>query len=79
MTAMEFVRSNIIQFSALAFLAMIAVEQIAIRLFHRRGKTPLKDSGVSIPLPQSDVTLRDSDGLRRLTEALSGRGGSAAI
>jgi small-conductance mechanosensitive channel len=39
----------------------------------------LKDSGVSIPLPQSDVTLRDSDGLRRLTEALSGRGGSAAI
>jgi small-conductance mechanosensitive channel len=39
----------------------------------------LKDSGVSIPLPQSDVTLRDSDGLRRLTEALSGRGGSEAI
>ncbi|MEY4851428.1 MAG: hypothetical protein RLZZ331_2432, partial [Pseudomonadota bacterium] len=50
MTAMEFVRSNIIQFSALAFLAMIAVEQIAIRLFHRRGKTPLKDSGVSIAM-----------------------------
>ena len=50
MTAMEFVRSNIVQFSALAFLAMIAVEQIAIRLFHRRGKTPLKDSGVSIAM-----------------------------
>ncbi|WP_298171187.1 mechanosensitive ion channel domain-containing protein [Novosphingobium sp.] len=33
----------------------------------------LKDSGVSIPLPQSDVTLRDSDGLRLLAEAL-GRG-----
>lgn len=30
----------------------------------------LKDSGVSIPLPQSDVTLRDSDGLRVLAEAL---------
>jgi sterol desaturase/sphingolipid hydroxylase (fatty acid hydroxylase superfamily) len=50
MTAMEFVRSNIVQFSALAFLAMIAVEQIAIRLFHRKGKTPLKDSGVSIAM-----------------------------
>ena len=50
MTAMEFVRSNIVQFSALAFLTMIAVEQIAIRLFHRRGKTPLKDSGVSIAM-----------------------------
>ncbi len=35
----------------------------------------LKDSEVSIPLPQSDVTLRDSDGLRRLTEALAVRGG----
>jgi small-conductance mechanosensitive channel len=34
----------------------------------------LKDSGVSIPLPQSDVTLRDSDGLRLLSEALKGRG-----
>ena len=33
----------------------------------------LKDSGVSIPLPQSDVTLRDSDGLRVLAEALRGR------
>ncbi len=33
----------------------------------------LKDSGVSIPLPHSDVTLRDSDGLRLLAEAL-GRG-----
>lgn len=33
----------------------------------------LKDSGVSIPFPQSDVTLRDSDGLRVLAEAL-GRG-----
>ncbi len=50
MTAMEFVRSNIVQFSALAFLTMIAVEQIAIRLFHRKGKTPLKDSGVSIAM-----------------------------
>lgn len=35
----------------------------------------LRDSGVSIPLPQSDVTLRDSDGLRVLAEALKGRGG----
>lgn len=33
----------------------------------------LKDSGVSIPLPQSDVTLRDSDGLRVLAEALGRR------
>jgi len=33
----------------------------------------LKDSGVSIPLPQSDVTLRDSDGPRVLAEALKGR------
>lgn len=33
----------------------------------------LKDSGVSIPLPQSDVTLRDSDGLRVLAEALGKR------
>ena len=34
----------------------------------------LKDSEVSIPLPQSDVTLRDSDGLRVLAEALGRRG-----
>jgi small-conductance mechanosensitive channel len=34
----------------------------------------LQGSGVSIPLPQSDVTLRDSDGLRLLAEALKGRG-----
>ncbi|MBU6393600.1 MAG: mechanosensitive ion channel [Sphingomonadales bacterium] len=34
----------------------------------------LRDSGVSIPLPQSDVTLRDSDGLRVLAEALVRRG-----
>jgi len=33
----------------------------------------LRDSGVSIPLPQSDVTLRDSDGLRLLAEALGKR------
>ena len=39
----------------------------------------LKDSGVSIPLPQSDVTLRDSDGLRVLAEALGlGQAGSRA-
>ena len=34
----------------------------------------LKVHGVEIPLPQSDVALRDSDGLRRLAEALAGRG-----
>ncbi len=34
----------------------------------------LKAHGVEIPLPQSDVALRDSDGLRRLAEALAGRG-----
>jgi len=33
----------------------------------------LRDSGVSIPLPQSDVTLRDSDGLRVLADALGKR------
>jgi len=33
----------------------------------------LKAHGVEIPLPQSDVALRDSDGLRRLAEALAGR------
>lgn len=33
----------------------------------------LKGSGVSIPLPQHDVALRDSDGLRRVAEALRGR------
>jgi small-conductance mechanosensitive channel len=32
----------------------------------------LKDSGVSIPLPQHDVALRDSDGLRVLAAALKG-------
>jgi small-conductance mechanosensitive channel len=36
----------------------------------------LKNSGVSIPMPQSDVTLRDSDGLRMLSDALKGRGGT---
>lgn len=35
----------------------------------------LKAHGVEIPLPQSDVALRDSDGLRKLAEALAGRGG----
>ena len=34
----------------------------------------LKGSAVSIPLPQHDVALRDSDGLRRVVEALKGRG-----
>lgn len=34
----------------------------------------LKAHGVEIPLPQSDVALRDSDGLRRLAEALARRG-----
>ncbi len=34
----------------------------------------LKAHGVEIPLPQSDVALRDSDGLRKLAEALAGRG-----
>ncbi len=38
----------------------------------------LKAHGVEIPLPQSDVALRDSDGLRRLAEALAGRGGDGA-
>ncbi len=33
----------------------------------------LRAHGVEIPLPQSDVALRDSDGLRRLAEALAGR------
>jgi MFS family permease len=33
----------------------------------------LKAHGVEIPLPQSDVALRDSDGLRKLAEALVGR------
>ncbi|MBX9664839.1 mechanosensitive ion channel domain-containing protein [Novosphingobium sp.] len=33
----------------------------------------LKGSGVSIPLPQHDVALRDSDGLRRVAEALRRR------
>lgn len=34
----------------------------------------LKGSGVSIPMPQQDVALRESDGLRRLTEALAKHG-----
>lgn len=50
MTAEEFVRSNIGLFSAFAFLALIAIEQVAIRLFRRKGKTPLKDSAMSIVL-----------------------------
>lgn len=50
MTAEAFVRSNLALWSALAFLALIAVEQIAIRLFRRKGTTPLKDSAVSIAL-----------------------------
>ena len=50
MSAVEFVRSNITLFSAIAFLSLIAVEQIAIHLFHRKGKTPLKDSTMSIAL-----------------------------
>ncbi|MBX9884113.1 MAG: mechanosensitive ion channel [Novosphingobium sp.] len=36
----------------------------------------LKAHGVEIPLPQSDVALRDSDGLRKLAEALAARGAS---
>ncbi|OYY71797.1 sterol desaturase family protein [Sphingomonas sp. 28-63-12] len=48
MSAADFIQANITLFSALAFLAMIAVEQIAIRLFRRKGKTPLQDSAVSI-------------------------------
>ena len=50
MAAEDFVRSNITMFSAFAFLALIAVEQVAIRIFRRRGKTPLKDSAISIAL-----------------------------
>lgn len=50
MAAEDFVRSNITMFSAFAFLALIAVEQVAIRIFRRRGKTPIKDSAISIAL-----------------------------
>lgn len=50
MTAATFIHSNIVAFSALAFLALIAIEQVAIRLFRRKGKTPLKDSAISIAL-----------------------------
>lgn len=50
MTASEFIVTNMVVVSALAFLAMIAIEQIAIRVFRRKGRTPLKDSMVSIAL-----------------------------
>ncbi len=50
MTVDKFIGSNIGLFSAFAFLALIAIEQVAIRLFRRKGKTPLKDSVMSIML-----------------------------
>lgn len=50
MTASELIHSNIVLFSALAFLALIAIEQIAIRVFRRKGKTPLKDSVLSVTM-----------------------------
>jgi sterol desaturase/sphingolipid hydroxylase (fatty acid hydroxylase superfamily) len=50
MTASDLIATNMVLVSALAFLAMIAIEQIAIRVFRRKGQTPLKDSAVSIAL-----------------------------
>ncbi|MFM7027169.1 MAG: sterol desaturase family protein [Chakrabartia sp.] len=50
MRAEDFVHSNITLFSGFAFLALIAAEQFAIRVLRRKGKTPLKDSLVSIAL-----------------------------
>lgn len=50
MSANELVHSNITLFSALTFLALIALEQVAIRIFRRKGKTPLKDSAMSITM-----------------------------
>lgn len=50
MTASEFIKSDMVMFSAFAFLALIAVEQIAIRVLRRKGKTPLKDSVLSVTM-----------------------------
>ena len=50
MSAADFIQSNIVLFSTFAFLALIAVEQVAIRVFRRKGKTPLKDSTMSVAL-----------------------------
>lgn len=38
----------------------------------------LRENGVEIPFPQSDVYLKDSTGLKRLAEALAGAKGDAA-
>ncbi len=38
----------------------------------------LRANGVEIPFPQSDVYLKDSEGLKRLAEALAGHGVGAA-
>lgn len=50
MTTHAFVNSNIVAFSAFAFLALIAAEQIAIHVLRRKGKTPFKDSVLSITM-----------------------------
>lgn len=50
MSAAQLIHANITLFSALAFLALIVVEQIAIRVFRRKGTTPWQDSFMSIAL-----------------------------
>ena len=50
MRAADLIHSNITLFSAFAFLGLIAIEQFAIRVLRRKGKTPWKDSLVSIML-----------------------------
>lgn len=50
MTVSELIQTNMALVSGLVFFALIALEQIAIRLFRRKGKTPLKDSLLSITM-----------------------------
>lgn len=50
MSAANLIHSNITLFSAFAFLGLIAIEQFAIRVLRRKGKTPWKDSVISIAL-----------------------------
>jgi len=50
MRAADLIHSNITLFSAFAFLGLIAIEQFAIRVLRRKGKTPWKDSLISIML-----------------------------